>query len=59
MSLELVALAHGGEMAKMIQLVMEYDPQPPYDSGSRPKATAQRIADARQRIAEIYAPADR
>jgi transcriptional regulator GlxA family with amidase domain len=56
MALELVALTRGDEMARMIQLVIEYDPQPPFDSGSRSKATAQRIADAQRRIAEIYAP---
>lgn len=57
MALELAVLTRDEEMAKMIQLVIEPDPQPPYDS--RRKATAQRITDARQRLAEIYAPADR
>lgn len=55
MALELVALTHGEQMAKMVQLVIEYDPQPPFESGSRGKATAETIQQARERIAAIYA----
>ena len=36
--LELLAKMRGGEAAKFIQLVMEYDPQPPFDAGSPKKA---------------------
>jgi transcriptional regulator GlxA family with amidase domain len=39
MALELVALMHGDEMAKAVQLGIEYDPQPPFDSGSPEKAS--------------------
>jgi transcriptional regulator GlxA family with amidase domain len=39
MALELVALIHGDEMAKAVQLGIEYDPQPPFDSGSPEKAS--------------------
>ena len=38
MALELVALMHGEDAAKAIQLGIEYDPQPPFDSGSLEKA---------------------
>jgi transcriptional regulator GlxA family with amidase domain len=39
MALELVARIHGEDMAKAIQLGIEYDPQPPFDSGSEEKAS--------------------
>jgi len=34
MALHLVALLAGDEVAQAIQVVLEYDPQPPFDSGS-------------------------
>ena len=37
----------GEEVAKAIQLGMEYDPSPPFDCGSPEKAGAQRVAHAR------------
>ena len=37
----------GEEAARMIQLVLEYDPQPPFDCGSPEKAGAERVARAR------------
>ena len=40
MALELVALMRGEEAARAVQLGIEYDPQPPYDSGSVEKAPA-------------------
>jgi transcriptional regulator GlxA family with amidase domain len=40
MALELVALMYGEEMAKAVQLGIEYDPRPPFDSGSVEKAPA-------------------
>jgi transcriptional regulator GlxA family with amidase domain len=39
MGLTLVAALEGGEMAKMIQLAIEYDPQPPFDSGAPSKVS--------------------
>jgi putative intracellular protease/amidase len=39
MALELVRLLEDDELAKAIQLYIEYDPQPPFDSGSPSKAT--------------------
>jgi hypothetical protein len=31
---------HGRELAESLQLLIEYDPQPPFDSGAPPKADA-------------------
>ena len=41
----------GEEVAKSIQLVLEYDPQPPFDSGSPEKAGEARVARLRERMA--------
>jgi putative intracellular protease/amidase len=38
MALTLAGLIAGDDVAKAIQLMMEYDPQPPYDAGSVAKA---------------------
>jgi hypothetical protein len=38
MALHLAEEVAGPEMAKVIQLIIEYDPQPPFDSGSIEKA---------------------
>jgi transcriptional regulator GlxA family with amidase domain len=40
MALALTERVHGPELAKALQLVIEYDPQPPFDSGSPSKADA-------------------
>ena len=34
-------------MARILQLAFEYDPQPPFDSGSPEKAGAERVARLR------------
>ena len=44
MGLVLVQLLAGEETAKAIQLAIEYDPQPPFDSGSPAKATPELVA---------------
>ncbi len=41
MALRLAALEAGEGVAQAIQLVIEYDPQPPFDSGSPQKAPAE------------------
>jgi len=41
----------GEEVAKSIQLVLEYDPQPPFDSGSPEKAGPERVQRLRERMA--------
>src|SRR5207244_597883 len=40
MALSLTERVHGRELAKSLQLVIEYDPQPPFGSGSPAKADA-------------------
>src|ERR671918_2447380 len=40
MALALTERVHGPELAKALQLLIEYDPQPPFDSGSPSKADA-------------------
>jgi cyclohexyl-isocyanide hydratase len=40
MALALTERVHGRELAQSLQLVIEYDPQPPFDSGSPAKADA-------------------
>ena len=40
MALVLLARMNGPELAQMIQLAIEYDPQPPFDAGSPTKAPA-------------------
>jgi transcriptional regulator GlxA family with amidase domain len=44
MGLVLVQQLAGEEIAKAIQLAIEYDPQPPFDSGSPAKATPELVA---------------
>jgi transcriptional regulator GlxA family with amidase domain len=38
LALALVGRTHGDDVAQAIQLGIEYDPQPPYDSGAPSKA---------------------
>jgi cyclohexyl-isocyanide hydratase len=45
-----LTLAAGEEVAKSIQLTLEYDPQPPFDSGSPEKAGAERVKRLKERI---------
>jgi cyclohexyl-isocyanide hydratase len=40
----------GEEVAKSIQLTLEYDPQPPFDSGSPEKAGPERVQRLKERI---------
>jgi len=43
MALRLTALEYGDDLAKAIQLGIEYDPDPPFDSGSPEKADPQLV----------------
>jgi cyclohexyl-isocyanide hydratase len=43
----------GEEAAKSIQLVLEYDPQPPFDTGSPEKAGAERVKRIYERLAPL------
>ena len=50
MALTLLAKISGDEFAQTIQLLIEYDPQPPFDTGSTSKAPpADRAAAPRPR----------
>jgi len=51
MGLALAALIAGDETAKAIQLGIEYDPQPPFDSGSVTKADPATVDHLRALIA--------
>lgn len=51
MALTLAARLAGEEVAKAIQLAIEYDPQPPFHSGSPEKADEATIAMVRERAA--------
>jgi hypothetical protein len=43
---------YGSELAQMIQLAIEYDPQPPFDAGSPDKAPAALVELVQQRIGD-------
>ncbi|MFI8997623.1 DJ-1/PfpI family protein [Streptomyces sp. NPDC053542] len=49
MGLTLLGRLQGDELAQTVQLAVEYDPQPPYDSGSPEKAPASIVAALRDR----------
>ena len=50
MALALTERVHGCALAESLQLVIEYDPQPPSDSGAaRPRAPAARLIRFRRR----------
>jgi transcriptional regulator GlxA family with amidase domain len=49
MALTLASRIAGDDVAQAIQLRIEYDPQPPFDSGSTEKASPQIIELARDR----------
>ncbi|MCI2416758.1 DJ-1/PfpI family protein [Saccharopolyspora sp. K220] len=51
MGLSLAAEMWGRETGEFIQLVMEYDPQPPMDCGSPEKADPAVVAAVRERVA--------
>jgi transcriptional regulator GlxA family with amidase domain len=59
MALQLVALERGEEMAQTVQLLIEYDPQPPFNTGSSSKASPAMIDKAKKMLNEIYAQAKR
>ena len=51
LALHLVATLHGDDVAKAVQLGMEYDPQPPFASGSVATAAPELVARLRAGIA--------
>ena len=50
MALTLMARMHGPEVAQITQLGIEYDPQPPFDTGSPSKAPAGMVELAKQML---------
>jgi transcriptional regulator GlxA family with amidase domain len=48
MALTLAGEIGGPDLAQLLQLGIEYDPQPPYDAGSTSKAPAQIVAQIRE-----------
>jgi transcriptional regulator GlxA family with amidase domain len=48
MGLSLAGRIAGDVVAQSIQLVIEYDPQPPYDTGSPAKAPAEIVTGVRR-----------
>jgi cyclohexyl-isocyanide hydratase len=53
--LALAAELAGEEVAKMLQLAFEYDPQPPFDCGSPEAAGPERVARLRALQGERFA----
>lgn len=53
MALNLVAWEWGEDAGKAAQLILEYDPQPPFDSGSPKKASPQLLEQVSAKIKEI------
>ena len=53
MALYLAGEIAGADTAQMIQLIMEYDPKPPFDAGSLAKASAPVIESARSKMASL------
>jgi transcriptional regulator GlxA family with amidase domain len=49
MALMLIAREYGDKVAQAIQLSIEYDPQPPFDSGSPAKAPVEIVEQVRRR----------
>lgn len=53
MALTLVAEEFGAEAAQLIQLLIEYDPQPPFDAGSPDKAPSAIVTAAREEFSKL------
>src|SRR5262245_24909221 len=53
--LTLLAQLRGESVARMMQLAMEYDPQPPFEAGSPASAGAETVALVRQFVAPVHA----
>jgi cyclohexyl-isocyanide hydratase len=51
-ALELMAMICGEDVARTVQLALEYDPSPPFDSGTPDKAPPQILFNLRQRVYE-------
>ena len=49
-ALELIALAQGDDVARTIQLALEYDPAPPFDGGHPSRSPAPLVEGLKQRV---------
>jgi transcriptional regulator GlxA family with amidase domain len=56
MALTLLARLHGPAIAQGVQLALEYDPQPPFGTGSPSKAPAELVEFVRSRLNTLGAP---
>jgi transcriptional regulator GlxA family with amidase domain len=56
MALTLLARLHGPQFAQGVQLAIEYDPHPPFDTGSPSKASAEIVEFVRWRLNTLAAP---
>lgn len=52
MALMLTAEIHGADLARQMQLAIEYDPEPPFDTGSPGKAGPELLEATRRRMLE-------
>lgn len=57
MALTLVAEEFGANAAQLTQLLIEYDPQPPFNAGSPDKAPAVIVNEAREAFAKLQSTA--
>jgi hypothetical protein len=56
MALTLLARMHRPQIGQGVQLAIEYDPQPPFDTGSPSKAPAKLVEFVRWRLNTLAAP---
>ncbi|MFI1864106.1 MULTISPECIES: DJ-1/PfpI family protein [Streptomyces] len=56
MALHLLGRIGGDALAQSVQLLTEYDPQPPYDAGSPEKAPAEIVARLRKELTALLPP---
>jgi len=52
-ALQLAAMLEGEEVARQIQLQIEYEPEPPFDSGSPQNASSETLAAVQARLAKL------
>lgn len=55
MALTLVAEEFGAETAQLTQLLIKYDPHPPFNAGSPEKAPSAIVSEARKAFAKLQA----
>ena len=55
MALTLLARLHGPQIAQGLQLAIEYDPEPPFDTGSPSKAPAEMVEFVRSQLTTLAA----